>query len=65
MINVPEWIIKRLFCRLLFTQYKSTWLVRLRLCRLVFIVKVLFGLLSDFKAIFAVASFRKLIGSVF
>jgi len=27
--------IKRLLCRLLFTQYKNTWLVRIRLCRLV------------------------------
>jgi len=28
-------LIKRLFCRLLFTQYKNTWLVRICLCKLV------------------------------
>jgi len=27
-------LMKRLVCRLLFTQYKNTWLVRKRLCRL-------------------------------
>jgi len=37
VINVPEWIalITRLLCRPLFTQCKNTWLVRIRLCRLV------------------------------
>jgi len=28
-------LIKRLLCRFLFTKYKNTWLVRIRLCRLV------------------------------
>jgi len=28
-------LIKRRLCRLFFTQYKNSWLVRIRLCRLV------------------------------
>jgi len=64
-------LIKRLSCRLHFTQYKNTWLVRIRLCRLVAIRLLSWRFSSDFlvstkcKAIFAVASFRNSSAQIF